>query len=621
MQTVYNGNPKEDLDEVRQTGQNAASAQDNSQAGKDAATSAARKKFSDNIPAETKEKAHARSAEYRARTREYMNQKMPEQRRDQVIFRLKKMVMECQSHPDYHQAIETLLRLAEQYGSHSFTMAKGASDMAKQTRTHLETAEADLKTLIERFANGTSMDPLLEAIRQIYKDSESDPELKDWFRSVDKYIRNCLQEDGYIMADISSKDGRRLYDHGHYLLRQKYRLHVNRIVDEAKFLGDQFEQDSMNKEFGLAVQKLFKDLGQDESGKPTFKPQILKDVSDIIIPSVLENVMYIPIPRIEYSDPQFDAVIENLVLESDNFAPNAFEIDSQNSFRWGRKQAKDLNRTHNTVEVSVKGIQMDLKDVSYHIKRKQGFPSITDTGVADILLPGNGLSLKMRMSSADRADRQHFFKVENVNVDFKNLKIKVKKSNHKLLFKIAQPLMLKAFRPAIRKAIEKAIKDEFNRMDTYLYNVKQEAEKSTDMENGSPNEKKSSNYSIYINILKKMLEDKRNAEQKMNENKRSKMAFTKEDSIFPDIHLPGGVSSKATEYKELARKGDKWESPVFSIGQAAKSMNIPAAPVIKRKEAPKTDSSLPNHQQQQTTQPGFSDSSQVNGNNNFTSAQ
>jgi len=65
--------------------------------------------------------------------------------------------------------------------------------------------------------------------------------------------------------------------------------------------------------------------------------------------------------------------------------------------------------------------------------------------------------------------------------------------------------------------------------------------------------------------------------------------MTKEDSIFPNIDLPGGISTKATEYRELARKGDKWESPVFSIGSAKKSTDIPSAPKIQRKAHPVSD--------------------------------
>lgn len=80
------------------------------------------------------------------------------------------------------------------------------------------------------------------SINTIYKDADADPELKDWFKAMDRYIRRCLQEQGYIVDDVSTKDWNRLYDHGNYLLREKYRGHTDRIVDEIKFLADQFDQ-------------------------------------------------------------------------------------------------------------------------------------------------------------------------------------------------------------------------------------------------------------------------------------------------------------------------------------------------------------------------------------------
>jgi hypothetical protein len=61
------------------------------------------------------------------------------------------------------------------------------------------------------------------------------------------------------------------------------------------------------------------------------------------------------------------------------------------------------------------------------------------------------------------------------------------------------------------------------------------------------------------------------------------VAVTKQDSVFKNISLPGGISTKATEFKELAAKGDKWESPVFSIGNAKESTDIPKLPPITRK--------------------------------------
>jgi len=59
--------------------------------------------------------------------------------------------------------------------------------------------------------------------------------------------------------------------------------------------------------------------------------------------------------------------------------------------------------------------------------------------------------------------------------------------------------------------------------------------------------------------------------------------MTQEDSIFKKISLPGGISTKATEYKDLAAKGNRWESPVFSIGSAKESTGVPKAATVASK--------------------------------------
>ncbi|KAM0253809.1 hypothetical protein ACHAP5_000388 [Fusarium lateritium] len=608
---VYSGNPKQDAKDIASAGaNNAAPGQQNQQgnfqqsssgmpasadaardaarqtdpqAGKNAAMQTAQDKLDNKIDPETKETILQKNEEYRNKARNYLDKKMPQERKDQTIWRLKKMILECQQHEDYSEAIQTLLRLAETYSSHTRTVGQGSTETAKDARGGLHAAERDLRTIIERFANGTSTEDLWEAIGQIYRDADNDRELKDWFKSMDSYIRRCLLQQGYILEEQSTREWDQLYDQGRYLLRNKYRGHTDRIVDEIKFLADQFDQDSQNHAFAQSLQKLFKDLGNDQDGKPVFKPHLLKDLRDVILPAALENIAYIPIPRIEYTDSQFDAIIENLVLESDNFAPNVFEIASDHYFRWGRK--KIANKSHQTIEVKVAGIQMDLRDVSFHIKRKQGFPSITDTGVADVVLPGEGFSFKMKVSTADKKDRQNYFKVENVDVDFAKLQIKVKKSNHKLLFGILKPFMLKVIRPPLQKAVEKAIKDQCNKLDQMLFQVKQEADRATAEAKNNP-ENTPNIYNRYYNAAQQQLTKNKKKAEAVAADKKANVAITKEDSIFPNIDLPGGISTKATEYKELARKGDKWESPVFSIGSAKKSTDIPSAPKIQRKAHP-----------------------------------
>jgi hypothetical protein len=446
-----------------------------------------------------------------------------------------------------------------------------------------------LKTLLERFANNTSFDDLIESINQVYKDADQDPELKNWFTRINHFIRKTLQQQGFILEDRSNEEWNQIYDDGHRLLRGRYRGHTDRIADEFKFIGEQFDADPQNKQFAQSVNKLFLDLGQDENGQTVFKPHLLKDLSDVILPSIFENVRYVPIPRIEYSDSMVDAVVENLVIEGDNLAPNSLEFGSDNYWRWGRKSISSKNK--NKVMLSVSGVQMDLRDVSYYIKRKQGFPSITDKGVMDIFMGGSGFSFKVEMETADKARENHaqthFFKVTKVESDIKNLQIKMKKSNHKLLFNMFKPLLLKVMRPVIQKVLEKQIKDSANQLDGILFDIKTEADRAEAEAKRNPDPQNLQNmYQRYASAMQhRVMQGKQKKEQVKEKasDTQVNMAVTQHDSIFKNISLPGGISSKATEYKELAAKGERWESPIFSIGSAKETSSLPQVGKVTRK--------------------------------------
>ncbi|KAL3476368.1 hypothetical protein BJX99DRAFT_142095 [Aspergillus californicus] len=557
---------------------------------------AAAEKAKAKIPDDKKDDVMSRSEEYRARAIDYLGKKMPKERREQHIWRMKKMVIEIQGHRDYQSAIETLLDLAEKYGSRSREMAQSGSGSLQGTRggSTIGRMEKNLRTLIERFANSTSMDDLFDSLETIYRDADKDPELKGWFKNMNSFIRKTLQQQGFIMQDEWNRQYDELADHGRFLLRDRYRSHTDRILDEVKFLGDQFNQDRQNKAFGDAMQKLFLDLGRDENGNVKFKPHLLKDLRDVIIPSIFENVRYVPIPRIEVSDPMADVVVENLVIESDNLMPNVVEFGSDNYFRWGRK--KISSKKDNKIMISVSGIQADLKDVSYYINKKQGFPSITDTGIMDIFLGGEGFSLKIAASTAQKKDRQNFVKLDKVTVKLDEIDIKLKKSSHKVLFSVFKPLLFRTVRPVIQKVLEKQVRDAFTKGDAFAYDVHQEAKRVKSHVQENP-EDAPNVYNRYLNALRgKMEQGRQQAQKAAQRDTKVQTTTTLKGSLFPDIKLPGGITTKATEYDEIARKGERWESPIFSIGSASESTDIPKLDNITRKPHSTAESQLRDRQ-------------------------
>lgn len=427
--------------------------------------------------------------------------------------------------------------MAEKYGGHttSATTQSGAAVRDIRSTGRVRVVEHNLRTLIERFANNTSLADFFESLNNIYRDADKDPELRRWFSNVDTYIRNCLREQGFIMQDESTRQWNELYDNGRYLLRERYRTHTDRIVDETKFLADQFDKDPQNKAFADSIQKLFRDLGRDAGGKVVFKKHLLKDIRDVILPDIIENVRYVPIPRIEVSDPMVDVVVENLTIESDNLMPNVVEVGSDNYFRWGRK--KISNKRDNKIMIAASGIQADLRDVSYYIKKKEGFPSITDIGVMDIILAGEGFGFKIAASTANKGDKQHFVKLDKVIVNIKNMDIKLKKSKHKVLFATFKPLLFRVVRPALEKVIEAQIRQAFSDGDAYAHEIHQESLRAQEAAREDP-ENAPSIFARYADAMRARAQAKAKKAEAVVSRTKVQTVMTMHDSIFPDIKLP-----------------------------------------------------------------------------------
>lgn len=267
------------------------------QAGANAGLSSAKQRISEKVPDEHKEKAKDVKDSNKQQAKEYLKKKVHPERRDQTINRLKKMVVEIQQHDDYRDAIDTLISLAEEYTRHAKNVAKDTKGEAQRTAgdTNLKKAQHELKILLENFADGTSMDDIFDAINNLVVDANNDPEFNRWWSDVDRFIRKCLQEEGYIIKDESTEEWNHLQERGQYFLKDRYKEHADRVVDEINGWFDYMAKDPDNVDFGNKVQKLFLDLGQDANGNVVFKKHLLDDVFNVVIPGFFENLRYVPV--------------------------------------------------------------------------------------------------------------------------------------------------------------------------------------------------------------------------------------------------------------------------------------------------------------------------------------
>ena len=518
-----------------------------------------RDKTLDRVPDERKDQAREhRDRAHRFITEEYF----PEERRDQFIYRGKKVIVECQKHNDYQEAIKWLIGYVEEYARHGKTVANHGKDSHDRLREDdsLGLAGRELRTLLERFANGQSTDIIWNAMNQLIDDSRNDKELREWFSRVDTFIRKTLLEPGFVLEPQCNKEAKELRESGRQFYDGKYKNHFDNMFNSVSTFFRAMSEDPLNKRFGDDWARLTKDLLFDSEGSLKFKQDLWMDVRKVILPTLVDQVGFVPIPRVEYTDETLDLVIENLTLSGRNLFPNIVAIEAHNHLKFS-PYSTIKDESHHEFKLTLGQMQADMRDVAFWFHKKSGFPKLSDSGLADVLLGGEGLTATVHLASAEK-DRSSVFKVKSVNVKVDTLKFSIRDSKHDLLYKTLKPLATGLIKKQIQKAIQNALVTGFEYLDGQLVGVRDRM-----------SEAKSSDESTRAEVLKEMFQRKKDQAESVKSGSEAKFnVVSKRDSLLlPGHGSPSGWINRANERAEAATTGKDWRSEAFTIipGKAA----------------------------------------------------
>ncbi|KAG6820002.1 hypothetical protein H0H93_006621 [Arthromyces matolae] len=268
-----------------------------------------------------------------------------------------------------------------------------------------------------------------------------------------------------------------------------------------------------------------------------------------------KKVGYIPIPRIEYTDETLDLVVENLTLSGRNLFPNIISLEAHNFLKFSPYASiKDESRHKFTLTFAQ--MQADMRDVAFYYRKKSGMPKIKDSGLADVVVGGEGVTATAVLVSAG-ADRSSVFKVQSVHVKVDSLKFSIRDSKHDLLYKTLKPLATGLVKRQIQKALQDAIQTGLEYVDGQLVGVRDRME-SRKMEKeggrGTDGERKE--------VLKEMMKKKDETTSISSGASQSqfKVVADKRQSILSTQGHPAGWINRTQEKSEMASKGEEWRS-------------------------------------------------------------
>lgn len=588
-------------------------------------------RFSGRIP----DKHKSTAKEHYKKGRQFLTEEyFPKDRRDQWIWRAKKVVIECQSHPEYQSSLEWLLDFVEEYFGHGKTLAQAHGGNVAETLggkdTELNKTIQTLLTVADRFANNKSFNDLVLAkVQTIAQDARDDEELRSWWTKIGRYIRRLLVEPGYIVEPKSETDGRRLLDEGKKFYgsgstestpapemaplpdatiiegvpaiasaaaagavpstktstdvspqRGKYRQHLDALLDGLGEWVKGTSEDEGNRKLGNALSKftkdlLFVDVNDGDGGKLSLKREMWGDIRRVVLPALVEKVGYIPIPRVEYTDDNLDLVVENLTLSGKNLFPNIVAVEAHNYLKFSPYGIGKEDGSQHELIITLSQMQADMRDVAFYFERKSGI-KIKDSGLADVLVGGEGVNVTIHLI-ASTGDPSSFFQVKNVSVKIDTLKFSIRDSKHDLLYKTLRPLATGLIKRQISKAIKDGLKTGLELVDGQLIAVRdriQEARKEAKSDTGSAEGKKAGVFDAF----------KRTRSRDATESSTSitgggsqfKAVLNKRNSLLANKGHPAGWVNRANDKTDFHTDGEQgWKTDAFDI-KAAKPVSTAA---------------------------------------------
>ncbi|KAF9207971.1 hypothetical protein BGZ59_010850 [Podila verticillata] len=403
---------------------------------------------------------------------QYANKKMPIEKRNALIERLKAIIGQIQADPQYQHAIDSIMNLVGTWRQRAQKPADSISVEANKVvqDPNVEAATIEFKVILQRWAQGHSLDPMIRLIQNMWTKTQVDPELNQYMDNVSTFLTKAIREPNYVASTSINSDAAVLIDNGQALMNVKYKPDMDALFNEGQVFMTKLNNDPRSKEVAANFQKFATHLCYDKHGDLTFKPHLFDDFRYVVMPAMMESFQFIPIPRIEYSDLKVDLMIDNMILTSTDLLPRLFEVNMNNTMRMvprgNANRALDANK--HDFNMFIQGVEANVRDVNYYVKTKEGF-KFKDRGVADVLINKKGMDIRvMGRKTASDTEIPSLITVDDVKVTIHSLSIKMRRSNHPIMYTFAQPFVRTVIKKAISRAIEAQIKEAMTSGDKAL---------------------------------------------------------------------------------------------------------------------------------------------------------
>lgn len=130
----------------------------------------------------------------------------------------------------------------------------------------MEAAILEFQVILQRWAQGYSLDPIIAHIQNLWTKTMADPELKQFANNLSAFMTRAVREPNYVTSQTVNADAEALMDHGRALLNVKYKSDTEAVLNEGQNFFEKLNNDPKAKEVAANFQKFAKHLFYDRYG-------------------------------------------------------------------------------------------------------------------------------------------------------------------------------------------------------------------------------------------------------------------------------------------------------------------------------------------------------------------
>jgi hypothetical protein len=389
---------------------------------------------------------------------------IPEERKRELSWRFISVLRKMNSNPQFAEGMRFFQGMIN-----DFTEEAKQSNLPQEVKhnEHVQRAFAEAKAIIQEFS-GKSIDKLLDSIKQFGKSLRDDEPMRQWLDDIQALFSDVFN-DPHAIDDFSFvRRSEELFDRGRDLAQDdKWKSQYQGILQDSNELWESIKNDPDVQQLDEKTSQLMEKFTYvDEKGNRQFNTDLVGQLRQYIVPLFIELLDKIPIPAVEGRNEDYDYRFDNLILSGYDIIPDHIEVHTRSEMDISLHKL-ETNKASSRAAIRISNIRTKMENIQFWFVRKS-FPKLEDSGVADLAIQGEGMTITIFLQLHANAGSAPSFVVTKVNTDIDRLNVNIKQAKHDILLNMWTTLFKGTIKDQFSSAIEAKIKQTFGQIEQGL---------------------------------------------------------------------------------------------------------------------------------------------------------